>query len=197
MSNDSRYDEILRRIQQRKAEEANKPKQDALAAVLDGVNALGVLEAVKKRPPAGLTVFGPRAFRKAIHIDLSAAAKQTAASPDDGPWLGTVIWHKPKGYGHYDVLGLLGIWAVQNGEAIHLIVGTRQLAFSAPVFNPESYHNHLRRGFSLYYAGEPSPPEDDTGDSILLRASYDITERLALREAVEAAVKAWRGASGV
>jgi hypothetical protein len=182
MSNESRYEDILRRIQERKAQEAVQPKQDVLAAVLDEVNALGVLEEVKKRPPVPLSCFGPKVFRKTI-----------VCASQDAYWVGTVLWHKPRGYGQYQILGLLGIWALEGDEGVTLVVGTRQLAFSAPIFNPESYYHHMRRGFSLYYAGSPSPPDAQGKDNErLYETLYRAGERLTIRDAIEAAVQQWR-----
>jgi hypothetical protein len=180
MSNDSRYEDILRRIQQRKAQEAVQPRQDALAAVLDEVNALGVLEEVKKRPPVPLSCFGPKVFHKTWSLSTS----------QDAYWLGAILWHKPRGYGQYQTLGLLGIWVVEAEEGVTLVVGTGQLAYTAPIFNAESYYHHLRRGFSLYYAGSPSPPAQGSGR--LYETLYRSGERLAIRAAVESAVHNWR-----
>ena len=189
---DSRYEEILRRIQERKAQAAVQPKQDTLAETLNAVNALGVLETVKKKPPAALNAYGPKVFRKTLKARLQALSESVDAGVQGSYWMGAVLWHKPKGYGHYEILSLLGIWAVEEADAVRLIVGTRQLAFNAPVFNPESYFHHIRRGFTMYYPGEASPPTDQPDDTLLYENPYQADERLRLRSEIEAAVQRWR-----
>lgn len=175
MNNDSRFEEIYRRIKARKAEEAAQPKTDALTVVLDSLNALGVLEEVKNRPPPGLSCYGPKTFRGSTESSLF--------------WLGVLVWHKPKGYGHYQTLGLLGIWAVkaEGAETIEIVVGEKSLEFSAPIFNPESYFRHLKKGFNVYYAGDASPPP-----VAVYQTSYQAEERLMLRERLESVISDWK-----
>ncbi len=165
MSNKARYEDILRRIQQKQAEEASQPKQDDLATVLDGLDALGFLEKIKRRPPEGRVGFGPKVFRG--HTAISH-------SDEKQYWCGVLVWHKPKGYGHYQTLEVLGIWAVEVGEAVEIIVGTKTLAFSAPIFNAESYQIQMKRSFKTYYDGDASPPHQPSPPNPLsLRARGD------------------------
>ncbi|MBL8154039.1 MAG: hypothetical protein JNM70_07635 [Anaerolineae bacterium] len=173
-SNDERYAEILRRIQERRAQTASAPVQSLLAAALNDLNAAGFLENLRRRPPAGQNVYGPR-----------TAQARAGAAPQ---WLASILWHKPKGYYHYQTLGLLGIWAVDLGETVQIIVGRRLLAFNAPVFNPESYYHHLRRRYDLHYPDDSAPPDETRR---LLTAIYQADERLALRGQIEAALRGW------
>lgn len=197
MSNKARYEDILRRIQQKQAEEANQPKQDDLATVLADLNALGFLEQVKRRPPSGLHVFGPKIFTSAVTISRIQNAEQA--------WHGALVWHKPKGYGQYQMLGLLGIWAVEMGEVMEVVVGTKTLIFSAPIYNPESYQLQMKRGFKTYYDGDASPPNMinrhdaknlEKKEDILFQTPYDRGKRLELRDAVESALGQWRAGLG-
>jgi hypothetical protein len=173
-SNDERYAEILRRIQERRAQAASAPVQGLLAAALNDLNAAGFLENLRRRPPAGLNIYGPR-----------TAHARAGAVPQ---WLASILWHKPKGYYRYQTLGLLGIWALEQGDAVQIVVGRRLLAFNAPVFNPESYYHHLRRRYDLHYPDDSGPPDETWR---LLAAVYRVDERLALRAQIEAALRGW------
>lgn len=184
MSNNGRYEDILRRIQQKQAEEASQPKQDVLTAALDGLDAMGFLDKVKRRPPEGETAFGPKVFRG--HAALSQA-------DDKQYWCGVLVWHKPKGYGQYQTLGLLGIWAVEVGKAVEIIVGTKTLTFSAPIYNPESYQLQMKRNFKTYYDGEASPPE---ANERLFHAPYEPGNRLKMRDTLEQVISQWRAGFG-
>jgi hypothetical protein len=169
----ARYEEILRRLQERQTREAAVPQQDALATALDSLGALGALEQVKKRRPPALRVYGPKPFSGLLPV----------------MWSGVCVWYKPKGYFHYETLGILGVWLLRRGEGIEVRVGVKTLLFSAPVFNPESYYHHIRRKFDLFYTGDASPPE---AASCLWAAPYAPQERLSQREALAAALATWR-----
>lgn len=184
-----RYQDILRRIEQRKRQQASAPKQSALAAALDSLNAAGLLTAIKRRPPAGLSVYGPQTFN-----GLNMALDSLLAVHDQeslGPfhWTGSVLWHKPKGYFHYQQLGLLGVWALESGDGIAIIVAEKSLDFNIPLFNPESYYHHIKRRFDLFYSGDASPPPQAASD--LLRLRYDPAQRLAQRVTLETTLRAW------
>lgn len=174
--NDSRYADILRRIEQKKREQASIPKQSILAGVLDALNAVGFLDQIKKRPPSGINAYGPQVF---------------GGSGDGQEWAGAVIWHKPKGYFHYQTLGLLGIWAVEGGGQAQVIIGEKALTFSAPIFNAESYYRHIKRRFDLYYPKDAAPPQQ-----ALYSVVYDPAQRLTQREAVEQTLRTWVVAHG-
>ncbi len=169
---DSRYDAILRRIEQRKREEANAPQQDSLATLLDHVNAWGFLEDLKKSRPKQFNCYGPKSFRGYIPAS----------------WVGGLVWCKPKGYYHYETLTLLGIWAYEVEDVAHITLGAKMLPFNAPVFNPESYYHHIKRRFDLYYEDDGSPPPDSAR---LYTANYDSSKRLEIREAIQNEVARW------
>lgn len=178
-SNDSRYDAILRRIaarrhssSQRKREQASAPQQDTLATILDGVNAWGFLEEIKQAPLAQINCYGPKSFRGYTPV----------------PWVGVVVWCKPRGYYYYQTLTLLGIWAYEAVSESHITLGTKTLDFSAPIFNPESYYHHIKRRFDLYYQDDGSPPPDDTR---LFTVKYDPSKRLEVRETVQRELARW------
>jgi hypothetical protein len=172
MSDDSRYDEILRRIEQKKREQANAPKQDDLAAILDGVNAWGFLEDIKKAKLEQITCYGPKSFRG-----------HTSA-----PWVGVVLWYKPRGYFHYETLTLLGLWAYEDSGERFLTLGMKALKFTAPIFNAESYYHHIKRRFDLYYPGDASPPSDGIQ---LYSVQYDPSKRLEIRAAIQQELTRW------
>jgi hypothetical protein len=172
---EARYAEILRRIEARKSQPA--PQQAGLAAILDGLNALGALDELKRRPPPGLNLYGPRSLR----------AAQASA---EGGWLGAVIWARQRGYFHYQQITLVGVWAVGGAEAsATILVGFKTLPFDHPIFNPEAYYRSIKKDFYLYYPDDGSPPH--TSESILYQAVYVESERLAIRAAVVEALKGW------
>jgi hypothetical protein len=187
-----RYQDILRRIEQRQREQASAPIQSALAAALDSLNAAGLLAAVKRRPPVEMSAYGPKTFKGLVtSLDsLLAADGQNSLGPFH--WTGSVLWHKPKGYFHYQTLGLLGVWALEDSDGISVVAGEKRLSFNAPVFNPESYYHHIKRRFDLFYEGDASPPDAGAGaDSVLQGLRFDLAQRLGLREALESVLRAW------
>lgn len=171
MTGDSRYDDILRRIRQRQQDEAHAPQQQALGSVLDDLNALGCLEDLQRRHHRQVVCYGPGTFR--------GFAPQV--------WVGAVLWYRRRGYYDYHTLRLLGIWALSGDPAL-VILGGKTLTFSAPAFNPESYHFHIRRGFDVYYRGDASPPPEHDQR---LAVAYDPARRLDIRRQLEAALAEW------
>jgi hypothetical protein len=168
---ESRYDAILRRLQQRKLEQATAHD---LVAILDGVNAFGFLEAIKQAPLAQINCYGPKSFRGYI----------------PAPWVGVVIWCKPRGYYHYQTLTLLGLWAYETAGAPTLTLGMKTLEYSAPIFTPESYHYHIKQRFDLHYDGDASPPERAGQYTV----QFDPSKRLEIRRAIERELAAWAAA---
>lgn len=173
---EARYAEILRRIEGRK-QNNNTPKQNDLAAILDGLNALGVLEGLRKKKLRTISLYGPKAVRG--QMDIEGKAWQ---------WAGAVTWFKPRGYHHYRTLTLLGIWAVEVETGTQIIIGSKTMEFDSPVFNPESYYREIKKRFDLYYKGDAAPPPES---GQLYVTTYDAGERLALRDTVETTLAAW------
>ena len=181
----ARYAEILKRIEQRKQQQSNAPIQSLLSAALDALNAAGLLTAIKRRPPANMSAYGPKTFSGSV-VMLEIG---DTTIPDQ--WVGSVMWHKPKGYSYYRTLRLLGIWALGNGSSARIVIGEKRLTFSAPVFNPESYYHHIKRKFDIFYAGNVSPPLDEKEGGLLYDALYDESQRLKTRAALESVLRAW------
>jgi hypothetical protein len=175
MSDDERYDEIMRRIAQRQQRAQAEPAQMALADVLDALNAAGLLaDVARKRLP--ILCYGPRLFRGVQPAETGARV-----------WAGAVLWHRPRGYYGYKTLSLLGIWALA-GAAPLVALAAKTLLYSAPVYNPESYQFQIKRRFDLHYEGDASPPVPALWRFSL---SYDAAQRLAQRAALAEAVAAW------
>jgi hypothetical protein len=181
----ARYAEILKRIEQRKQQQSSAPIQSLLAVALDALNAAGLLQAIKRRPPANMSAFGPKTFSGSV----VAPKFGDTIIPDQ--WVGSVMWHKPKGYAYYRTLRLLGIWAVGNGASARIVIAEKRLLFSAPVFNPESYYHHIRQKFNMFYTGNASPPLEENEGGLLYDAIYDEAERLKTRAALESVLRAW------
>jgi hypothetical protein len=80
------------------------------------------------------------------------------------------------------------VWALESGAAVNLVVGSKALTFNAPIFNAETYHYHIRRGFSVLYAGDASPPPAADWQ---WQAAYDPARRLLLRDELDAALRAY------
>jgi hypothetical protein len=171
-SDDSRYEAILRRIEQKKREQASAPRQDDLAAILDGVNAVGFLEDIKKAKLEPIICYGPKSFR----------------GHTPAPWVGVVLWYKPRGYYYYETLTLLGLWAYEEASESRLVLGMKTLRFSAPIFNPESYYHHIRRGFDIYYPGDASPPSNGLR---LYTVHYEPSRRLEIRAEIQRELARW------
>lgn len=167
---DERYQEIMRRLaEQRERQNAPPPDpaQETLAQVLDSLDAYGKLE--KLRASGAVRAYGPRAFE--------------GTTPT--PWLGAVLWRKGGGYYGYQTLHVLGVWAIAQPGAPLVVVGGKRLRYTAPTYEAEAYHKLIRRGFTVYYNGDASPPPD-TGR--VLAARYHAGRRLELREAVREAL---------
>lgn len=172
---EARYAEILRRIEARKSQPA--PQQVGLAAILDGLNALGALDELKRRAHPRFNLYGPRSL-------------QAAHPAADGGWMGAVIWAKERGYYHYQQITLLGVWAVaETGGAVKIIAGTKVLDFNHPLFNPEAYYHTIKKDFYLYYPDDGSPPHEPT--AVLYQATYSDGERLTIRAALAGVLKEW------
>jgi hypothetical protein len=181
----ARYAEILKRIEQRKQKESSAPIHSLLSAALDGLNAAGLLAAIKRRPPNDMSAYGPKTFS-------GSTAPITENIPIPEQWVGTVMWHKPKGYQYYQTLRLLGIWSLGTGNGrIRLVIGEKRLTYNASIFNPESYYYHIKRKFDIYYAGNASPPLQVSEGSILYDALYDETKRLQTRAALQDVLRNW------
>ncbi len=176
---EARYQEILRRIEGRKWTAVDPTRQAKLASVLDGLNAMGVLDDLHRKRIPGINLYGPKAFKG---IFPAGEAQKPAQ------WAGAVAWYKPRGYHHYRTLTLLGIWALESAGGIQVVIGQKSLEFDLPVFNPKSYYRNIKQGFELHFADDGSPPGADWLYSIV----YDLGQRLAVRQAIVGELDKWR-----
>ena len=148
--------------------------QAELAAILDGLNALGELDKLREAGLSRLLSGGPMAVQ--------------GSQPE--PWVGAVIWQRAPGYFGYRTLTLYGMWALRHGPETRLRTGVRRLAYALDFFEADAYHKRIRREFALYYADEGAPPAEDAA---AWTATYTPDNRLALRaEAAEALTRLLR-----
>jgi hypothetical protein len=173
-----RYEEILRRIAARKHHPADASAHFELSTILDGLNALGFLDDLRRKRLPGISYYGPSTYRGTLSSPVSNKPRR---------WVGAIAWHKPRGYHHYRMLTLLGIWAVEAPEGTQIIVATKSVEFDAPVFNPESYYRNIKRDFHLYYPDDGRPPESGW----LYTTTYNPADRLATRAALQSVLRAW------
>jgi len=181
----ARYAEIIKRIEQQKHKQTAQPIQFILSIALDGLNVAGLLTAIKRRPPADMSAYGPKTFSGS----LTAPSFGETSIPEQ--WVGSVMWHKPKGYTYFRTLRLLGIWAIGNSGKARIVIGEKQLTFSAPIFNPESYYHHIKRKFDIFYKGDARPPLKENEGKLLYDAVYDEAQRLATRSTLQAVLREW------
>ena len=173
----------MKRIELKKQEQSAAPVQSLLAIALDGLNAAGLLTSIKRKPPPDMSAYGPKTFNGSVTLPKFG----DTTIPEQ--WVGSVMWHKPKGYGYYRTLRLLGIWALGKGNTTRIVIGEKRLIFSAPIFNPESYYHHIKRKFDIFYDGNASPPLHEGG--LLYDAQYNEADRLATRSTLRSVLRAW------
>ncbi|MCA9903894.1 MAG: hypothetical protein KC547_08560, partial [Anaerolineae bacterium] len=138
-----------------------QPIQAELAKILDDLDAWAAVETARARY-SRLIAWGP----KIVKGDIPS------------PWVGVVMWRRASGYTGYRTLSLGGVWAVQDQQAVRIIMGQRTLPYAAAFYEAEVYHKLMRKDFTIYYDDDGAPPAP------LLRsldATYDPQERLALR----------------
>lgn len=173
---EERYQQIMRQIAERRAEEALAParaKQNDLGHVLDGLDALGKLDKLQEVLPMTPRLNGPKTFEGVKPVT----------------WVGVVAWRRGPGYYGYRVLQLIGVWAVQDTAGPPLIiVGVKRLRYTAPTYEAEAYHKLLRKTFAPYYDGDASPPQPATR---LFSARYNSERRLELRDQIRETLVQW------
>ncbi len=172
---EDRYEEILKRIAQRKpfggksrGAEAQTPQDQAL----DLVNAYDALAAQTREEFQHVLCYGPRALRGSA-------------------WSGALIWYHRKGYYGYQTLHLLGVWAhYREGECL-LSMGIRSLPYRAPVYDAGVYRVAIQSNFRIYYDDAGGPPDKD--DRLLYQVEFNETDRLKQRRALLDKLQRWRG----
>lgn len=136
-----------------------------LARILDGVNALDALDALRRQRFSPNLSWGAKAFSGTM----------------PGAWVGALIWHRPAGYFGYKTLTVIGVWALAGEGGTILTVGTKLLPFTAPFYEAEAYHKLIRDGFDLYYSDRGAPPDESRR---VFTTPYDPAQRLTLRDAL-------------
>lgn len=139
------------------------------ARILAGLNVLSVLDDNTAKYLRDVLHYGPSSFT-------------------GKGWAAALIWYRQKGYHGYQTLMLFGIWAVDADDTTRLLIATKPLKFSAPVYNAESYHALIRQSFKTYYADDGSPPSEDY---IIYETTFDPTRRLKLREELATEMIQW------
>ncbi len=176
--NQERYEDILKRIAERKPFGSKRPPIQAKTPqerALDRINAYDCLAEIARREYAGWMVYGPKSLRGAA-------------------WAGVMVWAHRKGYHGYQTLTLHGAWAHYASRRILLSIASRQLAYSAPIFDAGVFRVAIANNFRIYYADKGAPPEES--EAVLYRCDFQDGDRLKHREALEAIVKQWRSDFG-
>lgn len=164
---DARYEEILRKIAERKAREqaqsALTARRDALMRALDLLNVHDALEALGGVWQQRSRCYGPEVY-------------------SGSTWSGVLIWGFPRSYRGYRQLMLIGVWALHTEDGIQIVVGKRQLAFKPDFYEADAFYKLIKRGFDVYYADDGHPPAAD--EERLYDAPYDLAQRLEQRRAI-------------
>ncbi len=153
---------LLRQVQATLRQREVAPIHRQLAEILDGLDTWGMLEAACDRAPKSARLFGPQVVRR-------------------GDAVAVVVWHKAPGFHGYRTLTLFGVWALADGR---LLVGTKQLAYSAATYNLESYHKLIRKGYKTYYKDDNTPPS-----APVWAVTYAAEQRLTLRRQLAEVVR--------
>jgi hypothetical protein len=130
------------------------------ARVLAGLDVLSVLEEHAPKYLQDILHYGPASFA------------------GEG-WASALVWYRQKGYYTYRELTLFGVWVMDGADTTTILLGTKLLQYSAPVYNPSSYHHLIKNGFKTYYGDSGSPP---SRDNIHYETTFDPTARLKLRQ---------------
>lgn len=147
-------DDLLNEIIARRRAKQLEPQQDVLARVLDDLNAMDTLDALRRRDKL---TYGP----KAISTESMAV----------------VVWRRASGYYGYKTLTLIGVWAVLRDDHPYVVVGKKLLPFAQPFYEADAYHKLIRKGYDIYYKDDGSPPAKPS-----FSVRYDREQRLELRE---------------
>lgn len=173
-NNDDRYQEIMKRIANRKPFEMNqkqKKNSSVYDKIADSLNLLDTLAKLSNKQYENIICHGPKALNYSN-------------------WSGVVLWYRPKGYYGYKTLTLLGAWVKQGEKDIKFVLGLRNLDYQAAVYNPEGYFASIRKGFKLFYKDNGHPPTKD--DTILYQCTYEAKERLTIRQTLTKYLDQWQ-----
>jgi hypothetical protein len=139
------------------------------ARVLAGLDVLTVLEENAPKYLQDVLHYGPASFA-------------------GRGWASALVWYRDKGYYTYRELTLFGVWVVEEADITQILLGTKPLQYSAPVYNASSYHHLIKNGFKTYYGDSGSPPPRD---SIYYETPFDPTARLKLRQTLADEIIQW------
>ncbi len=146
---------------------------DDLGQALDALNAWGYLEDCVERNPAGINCYGPGVFRGLLPFS----------------WVGVCLWYKPRGYHHYSLLSIVGIWAFRSdGQTITAALGQKSLPYRLPIFNPEAYHYRIQHEFKTSYQDNGAPPAASLCDYTTV---YQPEKRLEIRAELQQRLVTW------
>lgn len=169
MNDRDRRRRIRRQVRRQISPPAQKPPNNTQAKILAGLNIISTLADAAPKYLGDVLHYGPESF--------------VAQG-----WAAALIWYRAKGYNAHQHLTLFGVWAVDEDEQTPLLVATKNLEFSAALYNAESYHRLIQKGFKTYYGDDGSPPP---ADNIIVQRTFDPTRRLALRRELAEDISTW------
>lgn len=155
--NEARYQTIRRNIAHRRPFGATQQAAPA-QKLLDQLNAYDALRNAKYDIPRR-RCYGPKVCQ-------------------GSDWAGVVLWWPDQGYYGYQKLTLVGVWGLVGNAEWQILVGARQLAYQAAIYDPEAYHQLIKKQFSLYYEDHGAPPSPSNA---IWQSRYHPDQRLHLR----------------
>lgn len=167
---DQRYEEIMRRIAQQQAKRRGEQVASSLAEILNALNVVEPLEQFARRRHLPILCYGP-------------TTKKTTHS------VRVVVWWMHKGIMPYKELHLFGIWALEQGTSPELIIGMRDLGYTAPVYTAEAFWKLIKRDYTTYYQDDGQPPQ---GNQILYQVTYEPVNRLTIRQQIQEVIARWQ-----
>ena len=136
---DWRYQQIMARLQKRQVRAPANSATDELAAALDAVGAMHLLEVRGRGAIWGWYGYGPKVAREASN------------------WVGVVGWWRRSSFYAYETAencSAFGAFrAKDEGERCVIILGERELAFRGAFHNPESFASPIAPRFSRLLRG--------------------------------------------
>lgn len=169
MGSDDKRRHLRRRIRRAATTWDSDPQPaNTCAHILAGLNVMRVLEDKPRRFMQSVLQYGPHAYT-------------------GHNWAATLIWYRQKGIDTYQTITVFGVWVIETDDITTIQIGTKQLTFSAAVYNPESYNALIERDFTTYYGNNGNPPPD----TIVYETRYDVMRRLALRQTLTDEITRW------
>lgn len=163
------YRKSIRRNLHRSIQPPAEKASNEQALILAGLNVMQVLED-----------HAPKYLQSYLHYGPASFTGENRAA--------VLVWYRQKGYQNYKEMTLYGVWIAGDEKQNHVIVATKPLIFTAPVYNAESYNVVIKQTFKPYYDDDLSPPDESR---ILYQTLFDVTGRLALRRELENKLIHW------